>query len=196
MRDVQLKRNIFEKWNLLVLFLIVITQFIFVESLSNRHFSFPNANVSSICPNNDITKWNTKNVSQILKEWIKSVSIQWNADERVPCERHCKIFAMKPNYFVDEYAPNKTFPDIMMIGKVEDIYKSKMKNKKYGTNTEINKPAKLHGPIWMDIHSGYNWDINHNQQHGKLSGQIKSRALFLSGLYYGALNNEQLKLGR
>ena len=184
------------EWILLILFLIVSTRFLFVESLNNKYYSFPHANVSSICPNNEITEWNTKNVSHNLRKWIRSVSIEWNDDERVPCGKNCKVFLMKQNNFLNKYAPTKTSPDIMMIGKMENTDTIKIKDEQYVTNADGNKPPKLHGPIWTDMHSGTEWNIIHNHQHGKLSGRVKPNALLKNGLYYGVLNNEELKLGR
>ena len=130
MGEVEVKRNIFEKRTVFLRCLMLITKFVCIESLNDRYFSFPNSNVSSICPYNGLTQWNTKNVSQILMEWIKSVTIEWSVDEQVPCENDCKMFVRKPNTFVDQYAPNDLYGDTMMIGKVEDRRKLKIRHEK------------------------------------------------------------------
>ena len=140
--------------------------------------------IKSICPNIGISKWNKKNVGRQLKKWITSVSVEWTFDKFTPTDAdHCKLFTMKPNYFFHKFAPDATSPDVMMIGKIVPPDKT----------SHYQRP-KLVGPIWADMHNGHEWNIN--EEPGKhLSARISEDALFGNGLYYGILNNDQLRLG-
>ena len=60
--------------------------------------------------------------------------------------------------------------------------------------SRCNQKPKTIGPIWADMHNGHEWNIK--QTPGKhLSAHVSSEALFGNGLYYGTLNNDQLRLG-
>ena len=140
--------------------------------------------IKSSCQNDYVSKWNRKNVSNELKKWIRSISVEWNADRFTTDNgRLCKFFTMIPNYFFHKFAPDATSPDVMMIGKI-----------KPPSMTSHNQKPKTIGPIWADMHNGHEWNIK--QTPGKhLSAHISSEALFGNGSYYGILNNDQLRLG-
>ena len=140
--------------------------------------------IRSICPSNVISNWNSKNVGKELKKWIRSISVEWNVDKFTPNNGlYCKLFTMKPNYFFHKFAPDATSPDVMMIGKIEPP-----------NQTSHYQRPKLVGPIWADMHNGPEWNIE--ETPGKhLSAHVSSNALLGNGLYYGILNNDQLRLG-
>ena len=141
--------------------------------------------LKSSCPNYTITKWNKNDVSQNLKSWIRTIFIEWNIDKIVPGGRHCKMFVMKPNYFYHKYAPDATSPDVMIIAKIMPENNS---------DSNSNKRPKLYGPVWADIHNGHEWNIKETPGR-QLSAKVSSDALLANGLYYGVINNDQLKLG-
>ena len=140
--------------------------------------------IKSSCKNNYISKWNRKNVGLQLKKWMRSISVEWNVDRFATDNgRHCKLFSMKPNYFFHKFAPDATSPDVMMIGKIEPP----------NLTSHYQRP-RIFGPIWADMHNGHEWNIK--QTPGKhLSAHVSSDAMFGNGLYYGKLNNDQLRLG-
>ena len=142
-------------------------------------------NLKSACPNYTITRWNRKNVSQNLKTWIRTLSIEWNVDKVVSGGIHCKMFVMKPNYFYHKYAPDATSPDIMMIAKI-------LPENNRGSNN--NKRPQLYGPVWADVHNGHEWSIKENPGR-QITAKVSSDALLANGLYYGVINNDRMKLG-
>ena len=40
----------------------------------------------------NISQWNKKNVGKNLKEWIKSINMEWKYDEYSADGYHCKVF--------------------------------------------------------------------------------------------------------
>ena len=145
--------------------------------------------IKSICPNNKVSRWNRINVSKELKKWIRSVSVQWEFDRYIPNDNsHCKMFTMKPNYFFYQFAPDATSLDVMIIGNVEPPNETSK-----SINTKFQRP-KIIGSIWADMHNGHEWNIKEIPRK-RLSAHVSSDAILGNGLYYGVLNNNQLRLG-
>ena len=152
-------------------------------------------NMTSTCPNYKITKWNTRHVRRHLKEWIKSVSIEWKTDEPSLGGNHCKAFIMKRNEFFYNYAPDAISPDVIILGKIiqqRDNEKIQSKFQNYKSN--ISRKPKLHGPIWADFSNRHEWTIE--RQPNKLMARLSHDATLGSGLYYGVLTNDEMKLGK
>ena len=164
----------------LVFFAIIL--FNDVDSLSYVSLFQCRTYMTSTCPNFEITKWNTKNVGKNLKEWIKSVSIEWKSQQHLPSGRHCKAFVVKKNSFFYQYAPDVISPNIIILGKL-------MHDNEVG-NT---KTPKLYGPVWADVNNQAEWSII---QHGQgITARLSLEAVLRNGLYYGVLNNNQMKIG-
>ena len=87
----KLERNMLYKNSMLVsLLYLTFAMLNTAESLNDLKSPQCRTNMTSLCPNYAITKWNRKDVSQSLKKWIRSVSIEWNVDKFAPGGRHCK----------------------------------------------------------------------------------------------------------
>ena len=148
-------------------------------------------NMSSTCPDHDITQWNKKHVGKNLKEWIKSINIEWKYDEYVASGHHCKVFLKLKNDVFETYAPGAFDPDILMLGKVE----SNLKIFEYEKHRRIDNSRKprLHGPIWADLNNRHEWIII--QSHQGVSVKLSDDAILGNGLYYGVLGGYEMKLG-
>ena len=160
---------------------------------SSKNLTFPQCrlNMKSTCGNKEIAKWNTKNIARHLKDWIKSISVEWKVQETITGGRHCKVFIVKKNSIFEDYAPYFFSPNIVMLGKVMHQNKNS-KYTKYENIDKLKRP-KFYGPIWADISNEQQWNIRQDAKGG--SAGVVSDALLAHGLYYGVLNNDQMRLG-
>ena len=148
-------------------------------------------NMSSTCLDHNISQWNKKNVGKNLKEWIKSINMEWKYDEYSANGYHCKVFLKLKNDVFERYAPGAFDPDILMFGKVEN----NLKIFKYEKNRRIDNSRKprLHGPIWADLNNCHEWIIDESSKG--LSVRLSEDAILGNGLYYGSLSGDDMKLG-
>ena len=152
--------------------------------------------MTSTCQNDKITKWNTKNIAKHLKEWIRSVSVEDINDSREVNSKnqeiynrgkYCKTIAVKRNEYFYRYAPEVYSPNITILGKLshEDC-----------GNNSLQKIFV--GPVWADINHQDEWrtkDDKDGRREGVISG-LSNDALLHNGLYYGILNNGNMKIGK
>ena len=148
-------------------------------------------NMSSTCPDHDITQWNKKNVGKNLKEWIKSINIEWKYDEYSAGGHHCKVFLKLKNDVFETYAPGAFDPDILMFGKIEN----NLQIFRYEKHRHIDNSRKprLHGPIWADLNNRHEWIII--KSHQGVSVRLSDDAILGNGFYYGVLGGYEMKLG-
>ena len=169
----------------------VLVMLSFVESSKNFSSFQCRLNMTSTCANNEVNKWNTKNIAKNLKEWIKSIAVEWKVHETIVGGRHCKVFIVKKNNIFNDFASDFLSPNTVMLGKVMHQNK-KSKYTKYENIKKLKTP-QLYGPIWADLGNEYEWNIRQNAQGG--SAGLISDAVLGNGLYYGILNNDQMMLG-
>jgi hypothetical protein len=152
-------------------------------------------NMTSTCPNYKITNWNTRHVGRHLKRWIRSVSIEWKADEPSLGGNHCKAFIIKQNAFFYNYAPDAISPDLIILGKInQQNDDEKMQSKFQEDKSNKSRKPKLHGPIWADFSNRHEWSIERHPN--KVLARLSHDAVMGSGLYYGVLSNDEMKLGK
>ena len=147
----------------------------------------------STCPNNNISAWNTKDVGENLKEWIKSLAFeQLGGSETTSLSygvlndggRHCKIIVQTPYDFHYKHSPEVYSSYTTLLGK--------LKHNEDGS--EDTKRKKFYGPVWADINDQHEW-ITRDQPQRRFVA-ISKHALLHNGLYYGILGNENIQLGR
>ena len=147
--------------------------------------------MNSICPNDKITKWNKKNVGKNLKEWLRSISIEWKYNEYSIGGNGCKVFSKIRHDTFEMYAPGAYDPHIIMFGKDESTF-SVSNDEQIRRNKNTTK-HKLRGPIWADLNNSYQWIIN-KTLHG-VSVRLSDMAVLANGLYYGYLSGDGIQLG-
>ena len=175
----------------LVLLFDVITTLHSTEPLKNPSQLPCRVNMTSTCLNYEITKWDQKNIGNKLKEWIRSISIEWKYNEFLTSGNHCKVFTKLENDAFEKYAPGAYDPYIIMIGKDASNF-AKSKDENYRSIENTTKP-KLHGPTWADLNNGYEWIINETPEG--ISIRLSDDAILGNGLYYGLLHGDHMKLG-
>ena len=148
-------------------------------------------NMTSRCFNHQITKWNYKNVGKKLKQWIKSVVIEWKYEEYTIRGSHCKVFYKLENRVFEKYAPGAFDPDVIMIGKIDNSLNASREDKHMCIDNMI-KP-KLYGPVWADLNNRHEWIIDENSKG--ISVRLSEDAILGNGLYYGSLSGDDIKLG-
>ena len=173
----------------------VIMIFGIVESLENKTSIQCRTNMTSTCADYKITKWNKKDVGRHLKNWIKSVLIEWNANEQSLAGKHCKAFIVKRNTFFNQYAPDAVSPNVIILAKIKqqnDAKTTKNTFEKYNRN--IPNTPKFYGPIWADLSNSHEWGIERHPNNAR--ARLSPDAILGNGLYYGFLNNDEMKLGK
>ena len=175
----------------IILLFYVITILHAVKSVANPSQLQCKLNMSSTCLDHNISQWNKKNVGKNLKEWIKSINMEWKYDEYSANGYHCKVFLKLKNDVFERYAPGAFDPDILMFGKVEN----NLKIFEYEKHRRIdnNRKPRLHGPIWADLNNRHEWMII--QSHQGVSVKLSDDAILGNGLYYGVLGGYEMKLG-
>ena len=107
------------------------------ESLENKTSIQCRINMTSTCANYKITKWNKKDVGRHLKNWIKSILIEWKGKEQSIVGSHCKAFIVKRNTFFNQYAPDAVSPNVIILAKIKQQNDAKTTN----DNGVVGKPA-------------------------------------------------------
>ena len=150
--------------------------------------------MTSSCKNSEITKWNKKNVGQHIKQWIKSVVIEHFTNGQPSNEAHCKAFVMKEMPFFSKFDP-------AIISSYGVIFGNTLHGRSAEFNEESNEAnsnsssMKVHfdGPVWADLNNDYEWIIEDFQT--KMTAKLSPDAILRNGLYYGELNNDEMKIG-
>ena len=159
-----------------------------VESSNNIQSIMCRTNMTSTCSSYKVTKWNKRNVGRHLKEWIKSISIEWKFDEMFLDEAsHCKAFIIKKNEFFYKYAPDVISSDVIILAKI--MHQSNVEK----SNIKISESPKLHGPSWVDLNNRNEWEIE--QHPHRVTARLLKDAVLANGLYYGELSSDDMKLG-
>ena len=153
---------------------------LFPQSLDTKNCS---SIMTSTCSKFNTTNWNSKHVGQRLKEWIKSVrfKIKLNDYKMEKETQKCKHFFISKNIFFHVYGPDAISDKVMLFGNIL----------KYSRTHSMEK-VMFDGPVWADLNNPDGWDI---KEHPKGVINIRKRPNLRNGLYYGALNNVQMKLG-
>ena len=165
--------NLNIKMTLSFLSSLVMIMLMLVESPTITSSSRCSNNITSTCPNYEITNWNKKNIGQNIKEWIKSLRIEWNPQVPSFGDRQCNTFLIKKHTFFHNYGPDKIPDASMFLGKVMHA-------------NELT--------VWADLNNREEWIITQNLR--KASARLHKKAVLKNGLYYGILNNNQIKLGK
>lgn len=182
---------------LLLLYVIINVQIVYV-------FTFQcSMHMTSTCPNGVVSRWNKRNIGIHLKEWIKSVarvkqSAQKLSKNQTVSDRkkYCNTIAVRRSEYFYTNAPDliETYsPNITVIGKVIQDQNDSHENKK-----------KFVGPVWADITDQHEWFFDKSGTYrtsGIYSGidgptAQAQQAVFHNGLYYGILDNYELKIGK
>ena len=143
-----------------------------------------NLKMTSTCPEYIKTKWNRKNVGINLKEWFKSIRIDGKAEKYDVSGRHCKVIFVQEYRFFPEFLPGFLSPQTVILGKPAPQYKSL-----YTLST------KLYGPVWVDINNREEWVIDIHKNNQQMHAALAEGAVLRNGIYYGVLNNDQVKIG-
>ena len=53
---------------------------------------------------------------------------------------------------------------------------------------------QFQGPIWADLNNHFEWSFKYYPD--KISAKLSPDAILRNGLYYGFLNNNELKIGK
>ena len=143
-----------------------------------------NLKMTSTCPEYIKTKWNRKNVGLNLKEWFKSIRIEGKTEKYDIRGRHCKVIFVQDDRFFPEMLPDFIIPQTVILGKMAPQYKSL-----------YTQSTKLYGPVWADINNREEWVINMHNNNQQMHAALAEGAILRNGIYYGVLNNDQVKIG-
>ena len=149
----------------------------------------------STCKNNEITTWNRKNVGKHIKEWIKSVVIEFYKEEQLSSEIYCKAFIMKEMPFFSRFGPDVISPYGVILGNTSP-QNNRMPEAEPSQSEEIEPSMTLHfdGPVWADLNNDQEWLIENHPD--KIEARLLPDAILRNGLHYGILNNNVMKIGR
>ena len=148
----------------------------------------------SNCKSNEITKWNKKNVGQHIKQWIKSVVIEHLTNGQPSNEAYCKAFVMKEMPFFSNIDPKIISPYGVILGNVFSEQNISLDEESHEEES-ISSPMKLQfdGSVWADLNNDHEWIIENFGD--KMSAKLSPDAILRNGLYYGELNNNEMKIG-
>ena len=143
--------------------------------------------MTSTCPDNVITSWNTnKNVPGSLRQWIKSVTVEVLNDKNAAIGKHCKTITVKKSDFFSKLEIYVYAPTVTILGKVNDS----------DHGADINpKQRAFVGPIWATINDQFEWKLENPWKNGA-KAKLDSAALLHNGLYYGAIDNDEMSIGK
>ena len=140
--------------------------------------------MSSTCPKNVITSWNTNdNMADNLMKWIKSVTFEQTSKNEAS-GKHCKTITIKENDFFSQMAPEIYSPNITMFGKVS--------HNDDGKNWQPSQRVFV-GPIWATLNDQFEWIV---ENENGMKAMLSTEALIHNGLYYGTIDNDDLNLGK
>ena len=149
----------------------------------------------SSCKNNEITKWNKKNVGQHIKQWIKSVVIEHFINGQPSNEAHCKAFVMKEMPFFSHFDPEIISQYGVILGNVfsgENAYLDEESKEEELISSSMK--LQFDGSVWADLNNDHEWIIENFED--KMSAKLSPDAILRNGLYYGKLDNHEMKIGQ
>ena len=157
-----------------------------IESISSFNcYNF----INSTCSYGTVTEWNTKDIGNVLTYWFKSISIENNKEDAVMTRNSkgitCKTLSVTENHVFLNMDPETYAPEGVTLGKVL-----------HDDDGEISlnpKERKFVGPVWATLNDLFDWDtdIKGGSIHSLKAGTHRLH----NGLYYGVLNNTQMKIG-
>ena len=160
----------------------------YCDSTSTKCHTF----MTSTCKNGQDTSWNKNNVGKYLKEWIKSVKFEYKMHEQSSIKSYCKALIMREMPFFSNYAPDVVSRYSVIIGNILP--------ESYENYNEIfeGKPNPLitlrfQGPIWADLNNHLEWIVENTES--KITAKLSPTSILRNGMYYGILNNTEMKLG-
>ena len=141
--------------------------------------------IKSTCPNDEVSKWNKKNIGLHLKLWIKSISFEcrpgrFEAGNNIYCG---KLFITKNDFF-RRYGPDAISDQMLIFGNINQRQKM--------ISEEVVRNIR---PVWVDLNNPEDWNITMHSKDVLLINLHKKAAL-RNGFYYGELNDENLSLGK
>ena len=149
----------------------------------------------SSCKNNEITKWNKKNVGQHIKQWIKSLVIEHLINGQPSNEAHCKAFVMKEMPFFSIIDPDIISPYGVILGNVLSGQNASLDDEsKKEEAVSSSMKLQFDGSVWADLNNDHEWIIEDLED--KMSAKLSPDAILRNGLYYGELNNNEMKIGK
>ena len=152
----------------------------------------------STCPNNKVTKWNKLNVGKHIKRWIKSVSIEYKTEVQPSSNTGCKALVMREMLFFSNFAQDAVSKYGIILGNIQpQSYQSYNQMFQQNPNPSTDNQLvtfEFQGPIWADLNNHFEWRFEHYPD--KISAKLSSDAILRNGLYYGYLNNNELKIGK
>ena len=98
---------------------------------------------------------------------------------------NCKTLSITENHVFLNMDPETYAPEGVILGKVVQ-----------GDDDEISlslKERKFVGPVWATLNDLFDWDTDIKE--GSIKSLKAGTHKLHNGLYYGALNNAQLKIG-
>ena len=149
----------------------------------------------SSCKNDEITKWNKKNVGQHIKQWIKSVVIEHLTNGQPSNEAHCKAFVMKEMPYFSHFDPEIISQYGAILGNIfsgENV--SLDEESKEEESKSSSMKLQFDGPVWADLNNDHEWIIEEFEH--KMTAKLSPDAILRNGLYYGELNNDKMKIGK
>ena len=148
--------------------------------------------MTSTCKDNDITNWNTNNIGKHIKRWIKSIIFEYRKNEQSSGESNCKALIMKEMPFFSNFAPDVISRYGVVIGNI--LPKSfESYNKIFDGEPSPTMTIQFQGPIWADLNNHFEWKVESDQE--KITARLSLDSILRNGLYYGVLNNNEMKLG-
>ena len=172
----------------IVYFLILTLCHSFCYSASTKCHTF----MTSTCKDNEVTSWNRKHVGKHIKRWIKSIIFEYRRNEQSSGESNCKALIMKEMPFFSNFAPYVISRYGVMVGNISPrSYESY--NKIFEGEASPTMSIQFQGPIWADLNNHFEWIVESDQE--KITARLSLDSILRNGLYYGILNNNEMKLG-
>ena len=158
------------------------------DSTSTKCHTF----MSSSCKDGQDTSWNKNNVGKYLKEWIKSVKFEYKMDEQSSIQSYCKALIMREMPFFSNYAPDAVSRYSMLLGNMlPESYENYNQIFERQPNSLIT--MRFQGPIWADLNNHQDWIVENSES--KITARLSPTSILRNGIYYGILDNTEMKLG-
>ena len=145
--------------------------------------------INSTCSYDMVTEWNTKDIGKILTNWFKSISIENYKKDAATTKNlngiNCKTLSLTENHVFLNMDPETYSPEGVTLGKV-------LHDDDDGISLSP-KERKFVGPVWATLNDLFDWDTDIKE--GSIKSLKAGTHKLHNGLYYGALNNAQMKIG-
>ena len=146
--------------------------------------------INSTCSYDMVTEWNTKDIGKILTNWFKSISIENYKKDAATTKNlngiNCKTLSLTENHVFLNMDPETYSPEGVTLGKV-------LHDDDDGGISLSPKERKFVGPVWATLNDLFDWDTDIKE--GAVHSLKAERHNLHNGLYHGALNNTQMRIG-